>query len=1134
MTNLTAKKIVAAAASLVVASGVVAGALTYNSNSNATPETTGVVNVDSYTAEGDASDVIEVGGYELPIVVKGSDKANELIYGTANKDINPDDYFFGTASFFTLFGRDITITAEADTEGRIAAETLVNNTNNKAYYAKNQMNSTDKLQGAAAVICENDATITLEWSATSGSIVISDEVVNIGGEHKTQNGAGIYVADKDNFIIDFDAEMAMLKEKSAMLAQLPANLGPVNTFQGKTTIECYDEQLNVFTFTPEQWEKIAKTEVNIITPVGTSPYVVINVPGVNPTVLQPELTYNGEQIGNTSSTNQKVVFNFYEAETVSTNSVYRGAIFAPNATISGGNGHNRGQLIGETITVDAEQGYWSFSMPTKFYTDYQEEYGETIEEYYNAHFYYWDYENGEYVEYINYNNFFVPGSFSELYNAHRMGDKITNIPSGKDIAEVSGLEAYANLENVTWEYFYDINNDGGSGENITEEYPSDEFITQIPELMRGNNVHLDDSYLVKWDSLNTGDKEVSYTFSEIGSTGTSSNVYFVVRTDDMRTNVEATIEVHYADNNNESNKRNTVDFAIPGTTDLNDIPYGYVPINFTIDEYQDDVNGIYQNVQVTFTPVQVGTFLPLLDENGKVINYLAQYDGNDFTYTIPDGYSEYKPADTDLTDGKGVIYLTLNSTDYNVVLDLSNCKYPDYFVGVNATLYADGLAIDNATFSVNNEQKTFNNLPIYSNDMLVDYRLETSLMSDKSAYKIDRVDFDSTTNTYTIVVSDSYIDAYARVIYNDNYQGDKRSPASVIMDAVNASGAYAPETVIPLDIIDGNGTRAVQIADDIAGLAYTIDDLTTTVVPEGYEVERIEARTIGNNGEQFGSVALNRGDIAYTVYLKVKTYNVRFYDANGNYLHNQSQNSLNKPSGTQIQLQYYNGITNNNGMYKTVWYDKVENKYYNMNSTYTMPAKDVDLYAMVVRDTTNTPRVHFNIIKFNGKHYIPGYKVAQRLEYDQTTDDFTFIGTDFATISEDQTNNYFMLSMVLGVDNTTVASTKFTISTESLTSTHYIYEETVEHSENTSNLIEKFYSFGIHSAGLSGEALLGNDAFLSEYDGYRQVRLVLPAEAYESQKLYVNAYYYDDNGQEYLHGNYVLDIANNNFWKLVK
>lgn len=318
-----------------------------------------------------------------------------------------------------------------------------------------------------------------------------------------------------------------------------------------------------------------------------------------------------------------------------------------------------------------------------------------------------------------------------------------------------------------------------------------------------------------------------------------------------------------------------------------------------------------------------------------------------------------------------------------------------------------------------------------------------------------------------------------------------------------------------LPVLDENG-KVIKY-DDKSYLTYEVPDGYTELNDYYTKVDKVDGVT------------------TYHIVLK-RTYDINFVVNDSPMTQN---GFLDKLAGTESEGLPYPGFSAPNG-FKVVWLDPVENKVYEQNTRVTYPAKDTTLYAQVVRDSDVSPRIYFNMITYKGSHYIKGNVVSGMMKYDGTTEDFvleeTIGGSD--ALKADKTNDYFMFSMVLGVDNDNVSKTRFTISTESLGSTEYIYDEEVEHGE-TSNLIDAFYVFGKNTAtGKAGEALLGPDPFLNDsngsndgYDGYRQVRMVLPAE-YANKTLYVNAYYYDEQGNQYLHGNYVLKMSANGFWTL--
>ena len=533
-----------------------------------------------------------------------------------------------------------------------------------------------------------------------------------------------------------------------------------------------------------------------------------------------------------------------------------------------------------------------------------------------------------------------------------------------------------------------------------------------------------------------------------------------------------------------------------------------------------------------------------VSQNGSVTEIkvpAASSDGTEYVYNLEENCltydrNKYIAEVHQNNDNSFTIVMTENKMDIEVELQVES-NYPELFTGAFVTIMADGMANSTTELTYDGQTVSFDVPKVdYDGDDIF-YSLSEGDVSVNGelfyVYSVEETTNDNGNPKFIVTVKDSYVDAYVQVIYDDGFQQYtdnfyKRPTLSADMNAMQANGNNAPETTIQQSYTDGAATTTsrVQIANDLLPGTYGLDEFDYSGLANGYYQKDLTVETLEN------------GDILYTITLGVDNYDLRFFDQNGNLISGQ-ESFLDQLAGTNNKYLLHgyqiNGYQYPAYGYKNVWFDPVANKVYPLGSQFIYPAADTDLYLTTVRDISETPRVHFNIISFSGKHYIPGNKVAQRMAYDQTTSDFTLIGIDsLEALAADTEGKYFMVSMVLGVDNDAVASTKFTISTESLTSKTYIYEDTVSHSADNSNLVEKFCAFGIHSSGLSGTSLLGEDSFLKDYDGYRQVRMVLPAEAFENEKLYINAYYYDENGQEYLHGNYVLNMNSNDFWTLKK
>ncbi|MBQ7981737.1 MAG: hypothetical protein IJ305_09070, partial [Oscillospiraceae bacterium] len=476
----------------------------------------------------------------------------------------------------------------------------------------------------------------------------------------------------------------------------------------------------------------------------------------------------------------------------------------------------------------------------------------------------------------------------------------------------------------------------------------------------------------------------------------------------------------------------------------------------------------------------------------------------------------------------------------NIEVELKvESNYPELFTGAFVTIMADDMANSTTELTYDNQIVSFDVPKVnYDGDNII-YSLGKDDVSVNGelfyVYSVEETVNYNGNPKFIVTVKDSYVDAYVQVIYDDGFQQYtdnfyKRPTLSADMNAMLANGNNAPATTVQQVYTDSavTTTSRVQIANDLLPGTYGLDEFDYSGLANGYYQKNLTVETLEN------------GDILYTIVLDVEVYDVRYYDTNGNELTIYEWADcakLDQLAGTTLNLASYqwDGYKNLAYGYKYVWLDPVTNKTYDTGASFTYPEADTDLYLTVVKDTNETPRIYFNIISYNNSHYIPGYKVAQRMDYDETTNDFVFVNTSYDEIKNDREGKYFMISMVLGVDDENVSKTRFEISTESLVSKEYIYYEELAHDAGT-NLVTGFRMFGKHSNELTGSALIGEDYFLNTYDGYRQVRMVLPAEEFEKANLYINAYYYDDSNNEYLHGDYVLDIDNNGglFWTLTK
>jgi choice-of-anchor A domain-containing protein len=154
--------------------------------------------------------------------------------------------------------------------------------------------------------------------------------------------------------LSFAAMQAQFDSLSATLAAL-ATTGTC-TFDGYSTTTCTANAagLNVITLSSASLIGANRT-VNITLAAGSS--VVINVPGTSDATTNYGITVNGNAVNGdaTTAAAHNVLFNYYQATTLTTNSVL-GSVLAPYAAVTG----NSGQIDGNLIAT-------SFSGPTELH-----------------------------------------------------------------------------------------------------------------------------------------------------------------------------------------------------------------------------------------------------------------------------------------------------------------------------------------------------------------------------------------------------------------------------------------------------------------------------------------------------------------------------------------------------------------------------------------------------------------------------------------------------------------------------------------------------------------------------------------------------------------------------------------------
>ncbi len=848
------KKILAAVTSLLIVASVAVGAtMTSNNVSDSKGTTTGVVSVNGYSAynEGD-SVTIEGVDKTLKYVAKDSALANTLIYGTETKG----NAYLGPAAYFALFGNEVNIAGNAnnsfaDVQGRVAANKfkLVNNTN-PGYSIHGSINSTSDVgaenKKLAVVIANNDGMEFGNFATKYGKFVVSDASSIVG---ETKSNGDVYY--NEDGIIDFADEMSRLASKAKQLANLPAK---TTISDDCVTLTGTDDKLNVFTFTQEQWATACTKSFRINVPADS--YIVINVPGANPTAYANDIQLNGKQIGQDDSRNAQLLFNYYEATTLNlTGGNYtRGCTLAPLATVdtgaTNGNPHNFGQIIANKITIHREQGYFSFSMPTSYIEEYIAENGENINENYTAHFVYWDPATKSYKE-VNNGSVYVPGSLTDLVNAFQAGDTLTLL-DGDDIAKASGIDAYKG-SNITWEVYTD-------GQNITKKL-SDDKITDVANyqnngLTQGADMAQDATYT--FPSYEVGEDETEAIVS--------TNVYFVA-TNVVR-DFPYEIELNWADNKNENGTRSDVTVIIDSKLDDKYDISVTIPADTPTTDSTTTIDGVTVDVETMTVSGKIDAGLPMFDTEGNVIDYSDAFDVMVYSGQA-DSYREYKAADTDINDGKVAIYLEDVTTDITIdlnVIDTDSVVRPGSF---EVTIYdGDGNVVKTVQVEVpvgegtpdsdsGYEGESFSevvdlDLPMFDEDgNKIDYSGYTmDVTLDGTGYELlDEITFNPQTNTFEADVENLVENHIVKVVVEDDRFGDRFENVAV---NILKDGEIIDSAILDRD--DALTISGVPSIEDGMEVEYSAD--TSAQTPEYFEVDRIEVTTDDN------------GDTVHTVYVK--------------------------------------------------------------------------------------------------------------------------------------------------------------------------------------------------------------------------------------------------------------------------
>ena len=153
--------------------------------------------------------------------------------------------------------------------------------------------------------------------------------------------------------IDFSALRGSIDAESLALATL-VNTGSVVLNGNDLTLTGLSSSLNVFTVIAAQLAA-AQDMIAINAPAGST--IIVNVTGGaggSSTVQVPKLFYNGQQVSGDSSTDDDILFNFYQAQSaVNFNGQFSASVLAPFATVTG-NSQLDGTIIAAAFNDSGE------------------------------------------------------------------------------------------------------------------------------------------------------------------------------------------------------------------------------------------------------------------------------------------------------------------------------------------------------------------------------------------------------------------------------------------------------------------------------------------------------------------------------------------------------------------------------------------------------------------------------------------------------------------------------------------------------------------------------------------------------------------------------------------------------------
>lgn len=581
---------------------------------------------------------------------------SKLLYGN-----DTNEYYLGTAAHFAVFAKTAKFAGNADCEGRIAADELViENCPNGGYPVVGYQASSgesNKGIGGATVICNNSASKNFgnlnPFVGNGGhTYVVSEEVSSIlAPAYADWMKDGIRqntLTVPTNALINFDAEFAALTAKSRELATM--SNGTVTNSYGNVTLKGTDAKANFFMLSESLWN--STNSLNIVVPNGS--YVVINVAGKNVSfgnAFANCLSINGRQLSQSSSDNQRVLFNFYEATSVKLVAPNRGAVLAPQAYVEDvcAYQHDAAQIIAKQLYVKNEVGYYGFTMPKSYVSKKTE---EVTKKAYTVHYMYYTADGKMkelpaelYEAFISAKAAPMPAN-AKIDAAYQNGDSVKAADQARMnkilslLEKDADLKLYAQMLKNDCELRFEVYEDGKDWTRAVDGSKLTEAAT-LAGMNRKADIGLSDSY----------------SFDD-------SNVYFV-----MYPMAKVKVDVSWDDKHDKSGKR-PGDFSVAlvekyNTTDdtkaeaelLSGKSFEKTLKDVTLNK--DIVYDVYEDAYTFYVPL-LGS---QADENGKLTgrtyNGLLESFGEnglfDIAYDIPEEYKDVTVTRVDKAEGAPIV-----------------------------------------------------------------------------------------------------------------------------------------------------------------------------------------------------------------------------------------------------------------------------------------------------------------------------------------------------------------------------------------------------------------------------------------------------------------------------------------------